>query len=356
MYKKLRKYIFRIGPETSHHLIIRLLKFGRYIPFFKSILRAAFSVKDKSLEKEVLGIKFRNPVGLAAGFDKNAEVVNELACLGFGFIEVGSVTPQPQPGNPRPRVFRLPEDEALVNRMGINNIGVKAAVNNLRRSKRFKKCLTVPVGGNISKNTNTFNVQSPADYERCFALLYNDVDYFVVNISCPNVSNLTQLQDREILEQIVDRLVNVRHYRDDYKPILLKISPDLNLSQLDDMLDLIKVKGLDGVVAVNTTVTREGLKTPAEKIEEIGKGGLSGAPLTHIAIERVRYISAKTQGQLPIIGVGGIMTPEDAIRMLDAGASLIQIYTGFIYNGPGFVKKILKRLKQTTTIAESKPE
>jgi dihydroorotate dehydrogenase len=315
----------------------------RYIPFAKGILRLAFSTRDKSLEREVLGIKFKNPVGLAAGFDKNAEVVGELDCLGFGFVEIGSVTPLPQSGNPRPRVFRLPGDKALINRMGVNNAGAKAVIKNLQRCRTKKQII---VGGNLSKNNNTFNVHAPADYERCFALLYNEVDYFVVNISCPNVSNLTQLQDRDILGQIIDRLINVRRYRDEYKPILLKISPDLNTAQVDDILGLVREKGVDGIVAVNTTVTREGLHTPAARVEAIGKGGLSGAPLTATAIERVRYIHAKTQGQVPIIGVGGIMTPDDAVHMLAAGASLVQVYTGFIYNGPAFVKKILKRLKQ----------
>ncbi|MDR2449484.1 MAG: quinone-dependent dihydroorotate dehydrogenase [Prevotellaceae bacterium] len=343
MYTHLRKVIFRIGPETSHLLTIKLLKCLRYIPFAKGILRLSFSIHDKSLEREVLGIKFKNPVGLAAGFDKNAEIVGELDCLGFGFVEIGSVTPLPQPGNPKPRVFRLPADKALVNRMGINNVGAKAVIKNLHRCRTKKQII---VGGNLSKNATTFNVHAPADYERCFALLYNEVDYFVVNVSCPNVTSLTQLQDRDILTQIIDRIINVRHYRDEYKPILLKISPDLNTAQLDDILDLVREKGIDGIVAVNTSVTREALHTPAEKVETIGKGGLSGAPLTAKAIERVRYIYAKTQGQVPIIGVGGVMTPDDAVNMLAAGASLIQVYTGFVYNGPGFVKKILKRLKQ----------
>ena len=343
MYAHLRRIIFWIGPETSHLLIIKLLKCLRYIPFAKGILRLSFSTHDKSLEREVLGIKFKNPVGMAAGFDKNAEIVGELDCLGFGFVEIGSVTPLPQSGNPKPRVFRLPADKAVVNRMGINNVGAKAVIKNLHRCRTKRQII---VGGNLSKNATTFNVHAPADYERCFALLYNEVDYFVVNVSCPNVTNLTQLQDRDILTQIIDRIINVRHYRDEYKPILLKISPDLNMTQLDDILDLVREKGIDGIVAVNTTVTRDALHTPAGKVESIGKGGLSGAPLTAKAIEWVRYIHTKTQGQVPIIGVGGIMTPDDAVNMLAAGASLIQVYTGFIYNGPGFVKKILKRLKQ----------
>jgi dihydroorotate dehydrogenase len=343
MYTHLRKIIFWIGPETAHLLTVKLLKGARYIPFAKGILRLAFSFQDKTLEREVLGIKFKNPVGLAAGFDKNAEIVDELDCLGFGFVEVGSVTPLPQPGNQKPRIFRLPADKALINRMGINNAGAKAVIKNLHRSRKKKQII---VGGNLSKNATTFNVHAPADYERCFALLYNEMDYFVINISCPNVTSLTQLQDRDILTQIIDRLVNVRHYRDEYKPILLKISPDLNTAQLDDIIDLVREKGIDGIMAVNTTVTREALHTPADRVDALGKGGMSGAPLTAKAIERVRYIYAKTEGQVPIIGVGGIMTPDDAVNMLAAGASLIQVYTGLIYNGPSFVKKILKRLKQ----------
>ena len=341
MYKSLRKYIFKISPEAAHHLIARTLKMSRFIPFFKRLMRLFFCYRDKSLEREVLGIKFKNPVGMAAGFDKNGELVNELACFGFGFIEVGSVTPLPQPGNPQPRIFRLPLDGAMINRMGMNNSGAKTVALNLRRYSRWRR---VPIGGNISKNTGTFNCHAPIDYERCFALMYDQVNYFAVNVSCPNVSNLTQLQDRDILEQIIDRLVNLRHYHDEYKPILLKLSPDLDYEQIDEVIDLARSKGVDGIIAVNTTLDRDGLKTSAEEVEAIGKGGLSGAPLTRLAIEKIRYIHEKTEGGLTIIGVGGIMTPDDAVNMLNAGASLIQIYTGFIYNGPAFVRQILKRL------------
>jgi len=342
MYKILRKFLFKIGPETIHSIIVRMLKLSRFLPFSKCAMRSRFSYNDKSLEREVLGIKFKNPIGLAAGFDKHGEITNELACFGFAFIEVGSVTPLPQPGSPRPRIFRLPLDNALINRMGMNNPGVARVVHNLRRHSRKRR---LPIGGNIGKNTNTLNAQSPADYEHCFALMYDHADYFAVNVSCPNVTNLTQLQDRDILEQIIDRLINVRHTQDVYKPILLKLSPDLNYTQIDDILDLAIDKGIDGIVAVNTTVTREGMKTAAGKVEAIGQGGLSGAPLTQLALDKVCYIHKKTEGKLPIIGVGGIMTPEDAVNMLDAGASLIQTYTGFIYNGPGFAKQILKQLK-----------
>ncbi|MCL2098061.1 MAG: quinone-dependent dihydroorotate dehydrogenase [Bacteroidales bacterium] len=340
MYKRLRKYIFKTDPEAAHKFIVRLLKFSRFIPFSKSVMRRIFSYRDKSLERVVWGIKFKNPIGLAAGFDKNGEIVNELACFGFGFIEVGSVTPLPQSGNPKPRIFRLPLDGAMINRMGMNNVGATTVARNLQRPH------SVPVGGNISKNTNTFNTDSPTDYERCFALIYEQVNYFAVNVSCPNVTNLTLLQDKEILEKIIDRLVNVRHSKAIYKPILLKLSPDLDYQQIDEIIDLARAKGIDGIIAVNTTTKREGLTTAAEKVEAIGSGGLSGVPLTQLAIEKVRYIHEKTEGALPIIGVGGIMTPEDAVNMLNAGASLIQIYTGFIYSGPAFVRQILKRLKQ----------
>jgi len=343
MYKRLRKYIFKTDPEAAHKFIVRLLKLSRFIPFFKSVMRLFYCCSDKSLKREVWGIKFKNPVGLAAGFDKNGEIVNELACFGFGFIEIGSVTPFPQSGNPRPRVFRLPLDEAMINRMGMNNSGAKTVAQNLSRHCRRRR---VPVGGNISKNTTTFNIHSPADYERCFSLIYDQIDYFAVNVSCPNVANLTQLQDKDMLGQIIDRLINVRHFHDEYKPILLKLSPDLDYQQIDEIIDIACSKGIDGIIAVNTTTTRENLKTPAETVEAIGSGGLSGVPLTQSAIEKVRYIYEKTEGGLPIIGVGGIMTPEDAVNMLNAGASLIQVYTGFIYNGPAFVRQILKRLKQ----------
>jgi dihydroorotate dehydrogenase len=332
-----------IGPETAHTIIVRMLKLSRFIPFSKCVIRFLFSYHDKDLEREVFGIKFKNPVGFAAGFDKKGEITNELACFGFGFIEVGSVTPLPQPGNQGPRIFRLPLDMAMINHMGMNNPGAKILADNLSRHSQKRRLL---VGGNISKNTNTINDLSPADYEQCFALIYEQVDYFAVNVSCPNVTNLTQLQDREILEQIIDRLINVRHSHDKYKPILLKLSPDLSYGQIDDIIDLIQAKGIDGIIAVNTTVTREGLKTTNEKVEAMGQGGLSGAPLTQLALDKVRYIHEKTEGKLSIIGVGGIMTPDDAVNMLKAGASLIQIYTGFIYNGPGFVKQILKQLKK----------
>ncbi|GAB1373245.1 quinone-dependent dihydroorotate dehydrogenase [Bacteroidales bacterium] len=288
-----------------------------------------------------MGIKFPNPIGLAAGFDKNAELYNPLSDFGFGFIEIGSVTPVEQPGNSKPRIFRLVEDKALINRMGINNKGVKHTVSKLKQIKP-----RVIIGGNISKSTASSNEQAPLDYEKSFAQLYDFVDYFVVNVSCPNVKGLTKLQDITSLSEIVDKLTLLRKYYDDYRPILLKVSPDLSNEQLDEIIELILVSGLDGIVATNTTISRDNLLTERDKVEGIGEGGLSGAPLFNRSLEMVRYINKKTGGQLPIIGVGGIITPVQAKEMLDAGASLVQIYTGFIYNGPGFVKQILKYLNK----------
>ncbi len=340
MYKLLRPLLFRISPEVIHDLIVVLMKIVRYIPGMKWILRKSYGYQSPTLEREVFGLKFTNPVGLAAGFDKNGEIVDELATLGFGFIEIGSVTPLSQPGNPRPRVFRLEEDSAIINRMGINNEGVKDVVKFLRKHKDRR----IIVGGNISKNTSTPNAEAPEDYERAFMMLYDYVDYFVINVSCPNVKNLCKLQDVDSLNEIVRRVTEQRKYHDIYKPILLKLSPDLANEQIDEAVMIVRNNGLDGIVATNTTIGREGLKTTAKAVESIGKGGLSGHPLTQRSLEMVRYIHGKTEGQVPIIGVGGIMSEQDALNMLEAGATLIQVYTGFIYNGPAFAKKILKKI------------
>lgn len=294
-----------------------------------------------NLEREVFGIKFKHPVGLAAGFDKNGEYYNTIANFGFSFVEIGSVTPEPQPGNPKPRSFRLPKDEALINRMGINNKGVKYMISSIQKNKP-----KVILGGNISKNSSTSNENAAGDYERTFSLLYDYVDYFALNVSCPNVKDLRKLQDIETLSQIIDKLLELRRYYDEYRPILLKLSPDLPKDNLDEVIDLVLTSGLDGVIATNTTTEREslGLKSEKSKIQSIGEGGLSGAPLFNKSLEMVKYISARTNGSLPIIAVGGIMSPENAKVMLDAGASLIQIYSGFIYKGPSFAKKIVKYL------------
>lgn len=336
--------LFSFSPETAHRIVARLLIILAYIPLSRYIVRFFFSYSHPTLEREVLGIRFPNPVGMAAGFDKNAELYNPLSDFGFGFVEIGSVTPSDQPGNSKPRVFRLVDDQAIINRMGINNKGVKHAVTKLKQTKP-----RVIIGGNISKSTASSNDKAPLDYEKSFAQLYDFVDYFVVNVSCPNVKGLTKLQDITSLSEIIDRLTLLRKYFDDYRPILLKVSPDLTDEQLDEIIELVLVSGLDGIVATNTTTLRSNLTTSDEKIKNIGEGGLSGAPLYNRSLEMVKYISKKTEGQLPIIGVGGIMTPLQAKEMLDAGASLVQVYTGFIYNGPGFVRKILKHISKTSS-------
>ena len=339
MYKKfLRPIFFLFSPEKIHHITISCLKFTRYVPGLKPLLRAIFTVKEPSLEREVLGMKFPNPVGLAAGFDKNAEACNEIACLGFGFLEVGTVTPKGQPGNPKPRLFRLVNDRAIINRMGFNNLGVENAVRNLKKANP-----KLIIGGNLGKNTATPNDKAVGDYLKLFRSLYEYVDYFVINVSCPNIANLRDLQDNG-LKEILNTLIEFRRGQTPYRPILLKISPDLTNEQIDNMIATMVECKIDGIVATNTTTSREGLSASAAQIERIGNGGLSGAPLTKRSIEIVKYIHTKTEGRFPIIGVGGIMSVEDALAMLDAGACLIQVYSGFIYNGPAFVKNICKAL------------
>lgn len=338
MYKKLlRPLLFKFSPETIHHALINMFKVLKYVPFAKITIKSLFSYKKHSLEREVFGLKFPNPVGLAAGFDKNAEVYDVLGCMGFGFVEIGTVTPKPQSGNPKPRLFRLLKDQAFINRMGFNNLGVDNAVKNLRH--RNKKLI---IGGNIGKNTATANEDAPADYLRLFRSMYDYVDYFVVNVSCPNVANLRQLQNKDNTVTILQLLRDFRKGQSDYRPILLKISPDLDQEQIDVMIDVVRECKIDGIVATNTTTSRENLKTSNKDVKNIGNGGLSGAPLTKRAIEVVKYIHSQTDGKLPIIGVGGIMTPQDAQDMLNAGASLVQIYSGFVYNGPSLAKKICK--------------
>ncbi len=341
MYRKLiRPILFLFPPETIHRILVRLLKILFRIPGVRRCITASYHIIDPVLETEFLGMKFRNPVGLAAGFDKNAELFRELYAFGFSFVEVGTVTPVGQPGNKRPRSFRIPADRGLINRMGFNNHGAEAAAAKL--SRRRPKSLIL--GGNIGKNTYTPNETAADDYEAVFRALYDHVDYFVVNVSCPNITDLRKLQDQESLEQILGRLLEIRESRAVRKPVLLKISPDLNDRQLDETIEIVSRLKIDGMVATNTTITRDGLQTPADKIREIGKGGMSGAPITERSLEVVRYIHGKTAGTLPIIGVGGIMDVEDALRMLDAGATLIQLYTGFIYQGPGLARRINREL------------
>ena len=346
MYKHfLKPILFRFNPETAHNLTFKGLSILRHIPFARSIVRAIYRKESPALEKEVFGLKFPNPVGLAGGLDKNGEYYNDMADFGFGFVEIGSLTPKPQDGNPKPRCFRVPGDKAIINRFGINNKGVKNAVEHLKKVRP-----EVIVAANISKNTTSINEDAAKDYETAFALLYDFVDMFVVNISCPNVVGLTALQDITFLSDIVDKLLNLRMYYDEYRPILLKVSPDLSHQQLDDIIDYSLRSGIDGIVAGNTTRSRDGLTSISqERIREIGNGGMSGAPIHAKNVELVRYVHEKSGGKLPIIGVGGIMSPEDAKDMLDAGASLVEIYSGFIYEGPGLVKDIIRYLETEKT-------
>ncbi len=341
MYKLLRHFLFSFYPETAHQIPMRLLIILRYIPFARNFIRLLYNYNHKGLEREVFGIKFKNPVGLAAGLDKNGEYYNDLANFGFGFIELGSLTPEKQGGNAKPRCFRLVQDEAIINRMGINNKGARYTLEQLKKNKP-----NIIVGGNISKATSTRNQEAGKDYEKAFSLLYDFVDYFVINVSCPNVQDLTKLQDIESLSEIIDRLLTLRRYFDDYRPILLKVSPDITKTHLDEIIDLVLISGIDGIVACNTTRDRSNLSTSNDKVKAIGEGGLSGAPLFDKSISVIKYIHKRTDGLLPIIAVGGIMTPKQAGQMLDAGASLIQIYTGFIYEGPGLIKRILKYINK----------
>ena len=343
MYKHILKPIlFQFNPETAHNLLFSLLTFLRHIPGARAIMRAIYKKDSPKLAREVFGLNFPNPVGLAGGLDKNGEFYNDMADYGFGFVEIGSLTPKPQDGNPKPRCFRVPQDKAIINRFGINNKGVKNAVEHLKKERP-----EVIVAANISKNTTSINEDAAKDYETSFALLYDFVDMFVVNVSCPNVVGLTALQDISFLSDIVDRLLDLRRYYDTYRPILLKVSPDLSREQMDDIIDYCLRSGIDGIVAGNTTRSREGLTIPQSKIDEIGNGGLSGAPVHKKNLELVRYIHTKSQGRLPIIGVGGIMSGKDAQAMIDAGASLVEIYSGFIYEGPGLVKDIITHLENT---------
>ena len=342
MYKHILKPIlFRFNPETAHNMTFKALSCLRYVPFAKSIVRAIYHRDSPSLEKEVFGITFPNPVGLAGGLDKNGEYYNDLANFGFGFVEIGSLTPKPQDGNPKPRCWRVPADKAIINRFGINNKGVKNAVEHLKKVHP-----EVIVAANISKNTTSINEDAAKDYETSFGLLYDFVDMFVVNVSCPNVVGLTALQDISFLSDIVDRLLDLRMYYDEYRPILLKVSPDLAHEQLEEIVEYCLRSGIDGIVAGNTTRSREGLTSISpEKIEAIGAGGMSGAPVHKKNVELVKFIHQVSEGKLPIIGVGGIMSGADAQEMIDAGASLVEIYSGFIYEGPSLVKKIIKYLE-----------
>lgn len=311
------------------------------IPGISYLSRKLFSIKSKSLEREIFGIKFPNPVGLAAGFDKNAELFNELSNFGFGFIEIGTVTPKSQSGNKKKRVFRLKDDSSLINRLGFNNKGVDFVVNNLKNREK------IIIGGNIGKNKNTPNHKAIEDYIYCFNALFNYVDYFVVNVSSPNTPNLRDLQEKKPLTALVQQLNKERLKKSKKKPLLLKISPDLSEKKLLDIISVIKTENLDGVIATNTTISRENLKSNPKLLNE--SGGLSGKKLTSKSNEVIRFIHKNSNGSIPIIGVGGIFDAEDVIEKFECGASLVQIYTGFVYEGPSIVKKINKKLAISKT-------
>jgi dihydroorotate dehydrogenase len=347
MYDILRNMLFWFPPEEVHHFSMNGLSLARRFPGIKNIFRSHFTAAPE-LKKELFGLTFTNPVGLAAGFDKNALYLDELQMLGFGFIEVGTVTPKPQEGNEKPRLFRVPAHQAIINRMGFNNDGVKAVAERLRHWKILQKKNspnTLIIGGNIGKNKSTPNEDAWKDYEICFRELFDCVDYFVVNVSSPNTPGLRELQEKESLNKILGHLQMINKQRPSPKPLLLKIAPDLTTSQIDDVIDLALEIKLDGLVATNTTIDRTSLTDIAQdKIDAIGAGGLSGKPLKERSTEIVRYIHERTNGSIPVIASGGIFTAEDAKEKLNAGASLVQVWTGFIYKGPNIVKNICRGL------------
>ncbi|MEO5685604.1 MAG: quinone-dependent dihydroorotate dehydrogenase [Chitinophagaceae bacterium] len=353
MYTILRNILFWFSPEWVHYFSMNCLKGLCYIPFIKKLLARSFTKEDSRLHKEFVGLTFKNPVGLAAGFDKNALYLNELETLGFGFVEIGTVTPQPQEGNEKPRLFRLPKDKALINRMGFNNHGVKVVAERLREwtaknkpanPKRRTNGSRLIIGGNIGKNKITPNEDAWRDYEICFRELFDCVDYFVVNVSSPNTPGLRELQEKDSLRKILAHLQTINRQHTMPKPLLLKIAPDLTQEQIDDVIDLAMEIKLDGLVAANTTINRNGLKTNDSTLTTMGAGGLSGKPLAARATEIVQYIHQKTNGRVPVIASGGIFTAANAKEKLNAGAAIIQVWTGFIYEGPAIAKKICRSL------------
>jgi dihydroorotate dehydrogenase len=334
MYKIIKPILFKFDAEKVHHAAMNALAITYALPFGKKVLQQMYDSPNANLSKKVFGLDFKNPIGLAAGFDKNGKYIDELATLGFGFIEVGTVTPKAQSGNPQPRLFRLPKDEAIINRMGFNNDGVSALVENLRNVKNKN----IIIGGNIGKNKDTPNENAIHDYVYCFENLYNFVHYFVINVSSPNTPGLRELQDKGPLTQIINALIEKRAIKQIEKPILLKIAPDLNEAQLDDIIEITNTTKLDGLVISNTTISREKLLSNEKLIAEIGAGGLSGKPVLKKSNEVLSYISSKINK--PIIGVGGIHTPEDMHSKLNNGADLVQLYTGFVFEGPAIIKKL----------------
>ena len=341
MYHKLvRPILFLFDPEKVHYFSFFMIKVLSAIPGVSFVIRSLYQLKHPSLEREVFGLKFPNPVGLAAGFDKNAVLYKQLSNFGFGFIEIGTLTPKGQPGNPKKRLFRLLEDQAIINRMGFNNEGVDDAV------KRLKKNSNILIGGNIGKNKITPNKEAVNDYIYCFNALFDVVDYFVVNVSSPNTPNLRALQDKEPLTHLLATLKELNDKKEHSKPILLKIAPDLTNEQLIDIVDIVTTVKIDGVIATNTTLERSNLASSPEVTAEAG--GLSGKPLSKRSTEVIRFLVKESNNAFPIIGVGGIHSPEDALEKLDAGAALIQLYTGFVYEGPAAVRNINRAILKRT--------
>ncbi len=340
MYKQIiRPILFLVDAEKIHHFVFRLLKITGAVPGGKGAIEGVFGYHTSKTARKLFGIEFRNPVGLAAGFDKDARLIDELASLGFGFVEIGTLTPKAQPGNEKPRLFRLPKDKALINRMGFNNEGVAAAVARLKQRKS-----DVIVGGNIGKNKNTPNEKAFDDYGICFEALYDHVDYFVVNVSSPNTPGLRELQEKEPLRQLLGYVKSLSNAKPKPKPVLLKIAPDLTREQLNDIVEILISTKTDGIIATNTTISREGLMTASDDVAKIGNGGLSGAPLTKRSTDVIRYLRQSLGPNFPIIGVGGIMSAHDAMEKFNAGADLVQLYTGFIYEGPALIKAINKKV------------
>jgi len=336
MYALLRSILFLLSPEKAHKAALNLFEIGLAIPIISSILRRSYAAPS-SQGVDLFGLHFKNRVGLAAGFDKNGDHIEAMAALGFGFIEVGTVTPLPQEGNPQPRLFRLKKDDALINRMGFNNYGVDYLVERLKKLEKTE----VIIGGNIGKNKLTPNEDANSDYLICFNKLHDYVDYFVVNVSSPNTPNLRALQDKEPLTALLQSVVTENKKYSNPRPILLKIAPDLSTSQIDDVIEIVQSVGVDGIIATNTTISREGLNTSSSTIDDIGNGGLSGAPVQDRSTEVISYIHQKTSGSIILIGVGGIHDAASARDKIKAGASLIQLYTGFIYEGPAVVKELV---------------
>ncbi|MFK7782141.1 quinone-dependent dihydroorotate dehydrogenase [Psychroserpens sp.] len=336
MYKLLiRPFFFLFDPEKIHHFTFSLIRFLSKIPGLNSVFKTLYVVENESLERHLFGLQFKNPVGLAAGFDKNAVLYNELANFGFGFIEIGTVTPKGQIGNPKKRLFRLKDDQGIINRMGFNNEGLEAAITQLKKNKG-----QLIIGGNIGKNTDTKPEDYTKDYLECFNGLHPYVDYFVLNVSCPNVGSHAKLNDKDYLLELISEVQKANSTFAKQKPILLKIAPDLNNNQLDEIIDLVKETNLDGVIASNTSIDRSELKATEERLIEIGNGGLSGQPIKEKSRQVIQYLSKKSNKEFPIIGVGGIHSAQDALDKIEAGADLVQIYTGFIYEGPKLIRRI----------------